>query len=537
MTVRSGLRVDFIVETYLVPALIVCAVLIGSVRMGVDGSWDLRNYHIYNAFALLHKAPGTDLVPAQMQSFLSPTIDVVYYWIRAGLNPSPNLVDAIFGLPAAIAAVIAFRIGLLLLPHSRPGSVLTRRWLLVLLALLFGVTGSAGFPTIGASMTEMPAGCFVLGGLLVLLRTLNQERPWRWSAFVAGLLFGAAIGLKLTIMPFVIAGTVAFLLTTHGGIVARIGNMTGLGAGIAVGGALLGGLWWLHLYQLTGNPIFPYFNNVFRSPLGAPIAMEDNRFLPHGVVQALLYPFYWGFEKSTLVSEPSLRDPRIAFAGIALAAYAVTGVMRRFRPDSPHARAGLCLALFMAIGFVLWEAEFSIFRYLAPLELLSGFLILLALRPLLEQPSKRWLPLAGLSVLCLVTLPFTRYPQWGRTSPVGRVQSVLVPALPKGGMVLLLTGDPMAYIAAFTDPAIRFVGVNNNLVQPGGVTGVAKQVEAAVRAHTGPLWGLEIPDSTGQAEATLDYYGLRRGGECTKVVSNLEGPGIHLCPLQRVAGG
>jgi hypothetical protein len=105
------------------------------------------------------------------------------------LNPYPNIVDAIFGLPAALAAVIAFRIGLLLLPPSQSGTMLTRRWLLVLLALIFGVTGAAGLPTIGMSMSEIPAACFILAGLLLLQRTPRRERLWRWTAVVAGLLF------------------------------------------------------------------------------------------------------------------------------------------------------------------------------------------------------------------------------------------------------------------------------------------------------------------------------------------------------------
>ena len=40
-----------------------------SVLNGPDGSWDLRNYHIYDPFAVLHGRLHQDLVPAQLQTF------------------------------------------------------------------------------------------------------------------------------------------------------------------------------------------------------------------------------------------------------------------------------------------------------------------------------------------------------------------------------------------------------------------------------------------------------------------------------------
>ena len=502
-------------------AVIAAAVMPISVHLGPDASWDLRNYHIYNPFALLHKAPGIDLYPAQMQSFLPPALDIVPYWLRLRFNGHPDLLCAAFALPSVIAALLAWWIALLLIP---PGSAYRR--LLAGLAVLLGVTGAAGLPAIGTTMSEMPAGCFVLGALL-LLAGLPQPR---WQVLAAGALLGIGVGLKLTVAPFAIAAGAAYLLAMRGGLLPRAAAAVSLGAGAAAGAALSGGPWWLHLYAATGNPIFPYYNDIFRSPLFPPIGMTDGRFAPHGLWQTALYPFFWGFQKTRLVTELVMRDPRIALAGIALAAYAATGLVRR-RLDS---RASLFAALFMAAGYILWEAEFSIFRYLAPLELLSGVAILLALRPLLDRPRTAWIPPAAMAAICLAVLPFTRYPHWDRAIPNGQAASVAPANLPRSGMVLLLTADPMAYIAAFTDPSVRFVGVNNNLVRPGDQSALAQQLEHAVRSVRGPLWGLEIADPSGKTEAVLRYYGLERGAGCSMVQSNLEGPQVRLCPLQRV---
>jgi len=50
-----------------------------SLGQGADSNWDLRNYHLYNAYAFLHGRLAVDLAPAGMQSYFNPLLDVPYY--------------------------------------------------------------------------------------------------------------------------------------------------------------------------------------------------------------------------------------------------------------------------------------------------------------------------------------------------------------------------------------------------------------------------------------------------------------------------
>ena len=50
-------------------------------------------------------------------------------------------------------------------------------------------------------------------------------------------------------------------------------------AGVA-GFLIFSGPWMLYMYQLTGNPLFPYWNDYWRSPLALPAAYRDLRFVP-----------------------------------------------------------------------------------------------------------------------------------------------------------------------------------------------------------------------------------------------------------------
>jgi hypothetical protein len=98
-------------------------------------------------------------------------------------------------------------------------------------------------------------------------------------------------------------------------------------------------------------------------------------------------------------------------------------------------------------------------------------------------------------------------------------------------LVVLLDPSPMAYLADLLPPAVRVIGANNNLIQPGDNALLAHQAEAAIRTHAGPLYGMEDPaESPGAADRTLAYYRLHRG-HCSRVESNLDNSAIHLCRL------
>ena len=125
----------------------------------------------------------------------------------------------------------------------------------------------------------------------------------------------------------------------------------------------------------------------------------------------------------------------------------------------------------------------------------------------------------------------TIYPDWRRLPSASPVQ-VEFPTIEADSLVVLLDPSPMAYLANRVPPAIRFVGANNNLVQPGRGGLLSRQAEIAIRTHGGPLYGLEDPaEAPGIADRTLAFYRLRRDG-CGQISSNLDDNAIRLCRLR-----
>ena len=144
-----------------------------SVHQGTDANFDLKNYHLYNAFAFLENRLFFDVAPADQQSFLNPLADLPYYWLVVWFNDSPRWVAFVQGLPAGIYAYLTLRISLLV------------AWLVLgqgvipvacaLLAALLGLTGAGFVPLIGTTTNDITVGALVLASLLILLVSLRAQ--------------------------------------------------------------------------------------------------------------------------------------------------------------------------------------------------------------------------------------------------------------------------------------------------------------------------------------------------------------------------
>src|SRR5690606_17227740 len=129
-----------------------CALL--ALLRGQDMNWDLRNYHLHNAWAWLQGRVGLDLAPAQMQSYFAPWLDLPYY-LLALHAPAPLaglLLGLLHGLAFLPAAWVAWR---MLEGDARRG------WLAPLLALS-GLAGAAFLAELGNTMGDASTAPLVL---------------------------------------------------------------------------------------------------------------------------------------------------------------------------------------------------------------------------------------------------------------------------------------------------------------------------------------------------------------------------------------
>ena len=179
-------------------ALFACllAGAIYAVQKGQGSSWDLKNYHLYNAWAFLHDRLTIDLGPVGLQGFFNPLLDLPYFCLGTGwLHRWPRALSGVQGLWYGALVFVVIRIA------ARFAQIRGRTFGYVdLLAVAVGVTGTMVLSQTGTSTNEVPLALLVMLGFYVLLPAAASA-PGAPSAalrqaLVAGLLCGLAAGLK-----------------------------------------------------------------------------------------------------------------------------------------------------------------------------------------------------------------------------------------------------------------------------------------------------------------------------------------------------
>ncbi len=138
-------------------------------------------------------------------------------------------------------------------------------WLALALAVA-GTTGGMMLMQIGNASNDVTVSLFVLLALLLTVRAAQSTRDELWRYAAAGFSGGVAVGLKLTMAPWAI-GLAIGVVTLRAPARNRWRRFGALAVGGATGAAIFGGMWAFTLWRETGNPFFPYFNDVIGSPL------------------------------------------------------------------------------------------------------------------------------------------------------------------------------------------------------------------------------------------------------------------------------
>ena len=306
-------------------ALAIVLAGVASILLRQDSNWDLQNYHLYNAWAYVHDRFGLDWAPAQLQSFHSPYLDLPFYALLAGDVP-PRLIAFALAIPTGVAWYCFARIAAVLF-GDLPDPLRMRA---IVAAIAIGVTAPMSVSLIGLTMNDWYTAAFVLPAVWLLVAAGDPLAARLRTLAAAGLLVGAGAGLKLTGSIYGV-GLVVALLAAHGSVRARLRAAAAAGAGAALAFALTAGPWMLTMYERYANPLFPYFNDVFRSPWADPVSFSASRFGPTSAGEWLAFPFVLLWKLEGYVSEPEFRDARPALLYALALAAVVAAVVRRTR--------------------------------------------------------------------------------------------------------------------------------------------------------------------------------------------------------------
>lgn len=510
--------------------------------LGQDANWDLRNYHFYNAYAFVHGRLGFDIAPAQTPTYYNPLLHVPFYYLVTYLPP--RAVGFVLGALQGLNLPFLYRIARPLIHVAKPCNAA----LTTLIIALLGTLGAANISEVGTVFGDNIISVLVLGALWLMVSKRHQlaaqARIAAATALGAGLLTGLAVGLKQPTAVYGLGLGMAVLALPLPWP-RRLMLVLAFGVGGFVGLASTGGYWLYEMWLHYGNPLFPYFNNVFHSPMASLADYRDVRFLPQGWREWLFFPLVFAFDP-TQTAEGGFRDLRIPLLYSLLLILLLHTLLTWGKARRADGAASLppgdlgtqrALLVFGLVSYLAWLKLFAIYRYLLTIELLAPLGIWLIIAHLVRDRRKAMVTAGACGVLILATLAPM---QWGRVDWGDDYFGVVPPPIPNPAHTLIvMTGyEPTAYVIPFFPPQIRFLRIQSYFTGPSATpNGTDLLMQNLIAAHRGPLYILYRGIEQATADSALQAYGLRRrSNQCETLHPHIEAKiadQLYFCKLAR----
>jgi hypothetical protein len=270
-----------------------------------DASFDVLNYRLVGA----ERALGG--WPFRPGDFLPP-----FY----PLNPAPDMLHGIFRHLLGYRLGTVFNLCVLLWAASVVERILrphvARGWVRAL-ATLFALWAEHVLFLSNNYMVDFLPVPLMLEATRVALRAGEPGSEAR-RLFRVALLTGLAGALKPLYLAYAIAVAVVYLhaLFTSPNVRPRLTRVL-RGAPTALAAFLFPLVpYSVYMYRETGNPLFPLYNKVFRSPLWPPANLYDGRWGPKTAFEMLHWPLRVAFD-STGTGELAVYSGRVSLVLVA----------------------------------------------------------------------------------------------------------------------------------------------------------------------------------------------------------------------------
>jgi hypothetical protein len=354
----------------------------------------------------------------------------------------------------------------------------------------------------GDNMTAL----LVLSSLYLVLRGWNHLGAWspRTASILllSGLVMGLGTGLKLTNATYALALCVALLVPPLPWRM-RFTNAILYGSAVAAGVFASAGYWWLTMWERFGNPLFPQFNDIFRSPLALQAGVLDSSHVPRNAWEALFWPFIFTVDVKR-VSEIALKQAILPALYLLAIVFAFVWLAERLSARqaparlSPRARF---LLVFGLVAYAAWLKLFGIYRYLVPLELLAPLMVWVLVERMAAPAHAAHI---GAWIVALATLAVFPFATWGHGGWAAANFSARVPPIARPASTIVFIAHnhpPMGWLATFFPRGVRVISVGSGFPESPAYL---ERIRAAIAGRPGPHYVM-LAAATNDRES-----GLRR---------------------------
>jgi len=476
------------------------------IHLGKAMWWDTLNYEYYTGWAFFHGFGSRFALPGQFQTYLDPQINALYYLLIRHTSPEVEgtTIAALESLSLSLIALLVFRAA------RKATWTIWQATALGLAAGLVGLLSPTYRSELGSTMSDGLLALPIITAAALLywpLRSRSATVRLR-CALGAGVVLGFTVVIKLTTLAMAVALIVGFgvaLAWGRGPQVSTKERVTILGI---VGGSstLVAALIYLPLgatlSQRYQNLFFPYLNSVAQSPLQQPGNFRDPSLVVHGLGN--WFHNMVGLVVGTHSLEAGVatqRSPLLIFGAIALLGLLVDDVVRRRSPTS------LFLELSALLAFILWSFTVVGYRYVAPLEItMGGLLVFLTLE---RAGARRLIP----SIVAAATIAVAACGGSGANvtrEPFGQSFFMFDRSLlsrDAGRHVLMIGGSPMGYLVPSLASGTDVVRVDGNLDQVMSARWwamVSQHITSSSRSWT----VIEVQGGAASSRQSLDRIGV-----------------------------
>nr|WP_246340052.1 glycosyltransferase 87 family protein [Ancylobacter tetraedralis] len=489
------------------------------------------NYHYYTAFAYLNDRIDIDAAPAQIiHSYFNPLVYLPFYVLLENAGPLGTSISLAI-IHSANYVLVGLITSFLVSRHSA-----IYRWSCVAAATVIALASPMALSEVGTSFADILSAIPVLISVAILVSSSGTAAR---GLLLSGLLIGAATALKLTNGTFAISLGATCLICAPG-MYGRLRAASLASIGLVAGFITVGGTWSLTLWTRFGNPIFPYYNSIFRSPDFPPTSDIDRRYIPESILDGVAYPFRWAIG---IVPAPEIgfQDARFAALIVLLALCGAMALIGRRSTTSSirsWATPGVRLAAFWMVSFIVWLTVFAIQRYIVVLELLCGPLAVLTVQWLFGG-RYRIVQIAACGALAVAAVLTVKVPDWGHIAFTSEPYGLEVPAEIRGDHIFLMAGEPVSHVIPALSPNARFYGVweYEQTMAAAGTTFTRRLQQAIREAGTTRIFVIANYPMTMATRLHVGSYGLQSKMDCIPITGFAYGERTNFaCELQQVEG-
>lgn len=338
-----------------------------------DLSFDSVNYHVLSGsrFYDFWKYFNIEFFPAGLHSF-PPIFDYFGGILRSILGYRMGTITSLIFLYAII--LLLFRLSQVFINKKISSSfVLTLFFINIFVSLEI-------FFQLGTYFVDIIGAFFVLWSVYLYFLYLKKKK--NIFLYLSALLIGFSVAGKLTnliyLIPLVI---IAIYNEFRSSITFKQKIKFLLVFGLLI--MLPIGTSFIRNTIQTGNPVFPFYNSIFKSKYYPEISFENNAFGGNTFVEKLFWPIV-SISKHERLSEAHdlFNDFKLNLYFILLLPSLYFSFKIRRKDDLFY-----YLNLYLFGSFMVWNFSFGYLRYAFVLEILSGFIVLIWVAKLLKRKS------------------------------------------------------------------------------------------------------------------------------------------------------